>query len=289
MNVVGASVSGNSLTKTGSVTAWDAGGSSTNVIRDGYGYVEFTMPDLSHRVIAGLGTGDASVDYPDVEYGIYPVAGQIHVYEAGIYRGQFGSYVAGDRLRVEVDYGVIRYRVNGTVFYTSAVPPRYPLRADVSLFEPGTTINDVRIGHIAWTHEAGVAVAGSTLIKTGAAGWTSGAISASVIEGADGAMEFTATETNTTRVAGLSNGDSSESWDDIDFGIEVRDDATIEVVEAGTSRGTFGATAPAIASASRSATASSRITATEARSTRAPGRRPIPCVSTRRCTARTPH
>ena len=241
MNVVGASVSGNSLTKTGSVTAWDAGGSSTNVIRDGYGYVEFTMPDLSHRVIAGLGTGDASVDYPDVEYGIYPVAGQIHVYEAGIYRGQFGSYVAGDRLRVEVDYGVIRYRVNGTVFYTSAVPPRYPLRADVSLFEPGTTINDVRIGHIAWTHEAGVAVAGSTLIKTGAAGWTSGAISASVIEGADGAMEFTATETNTTRVAGLSNGDSSESWDDIDFGIEVRDDATIEVVEAGTSRGTFGA------------------------------------------------
>src|SRR5882672_7403210 len=65
-NVVGASVSGNSLTKTGTATAWDSGASSTNVIRDGYGYVEFTMPDLSHRVMAGLGNADSSVDYTDV-------------------------------------------------------------------------------------------------------------------------------------------------------------------------------------------------------------------------------
>jgi alpha-tubulin suppressor-like RCC1 family protein len=240
-NVVGASVSANSLTKTGTATTWDTGASSTNVIRDGYGYVEFTVPDLSHRVMAGLGNIDASVDYTDVDYGIHPAAGNFHVYEAGVYRGQFGSYSAGDRFRVEVQYGVVRYRRNGAVFYTSTVPPKYPLRADVSLFEPGTTISDVRIGHIAWAHEVGVAIAGSSLSKTGAAGWTSGAISANTIEGADGAMEFTATETNKTRVAGLSNGDSSQSWNDIDFGIEVRDDATTEVVEAGTSRGTFGA------------------------------------------------
>lgn len=240
MNVVGASVSGNSLTKTGSVTSWDTGASSTNVIRDGYGYVEFTMPDLTHRVMAGLGNGDSGVNYTDVDYGIHPAEGIFHVYEAGVYRGQYGSYVAGDRFRVEVQHGVVRYRHNGVVFYTSTVAPKYPLRADISLFEPGTTINNVRIGHVAWAQEVGVAIAGSSLTKTGAAGWTSGAISANTIEGGDGAMEFTATETNKTRVAGLSNGDSSQSWNDIDFGIEVRDDATIEVVEAGASRGTFG-------------------------------------------------
>jgi alpha-tubulin suppressor-like RCC1 family protein len=243
-NVVGASASGNTLTKTGGATAWDSGASSTNVIRDGYGYVEFTMPDLSHRVMAGLGNADSGVDYTDVDYGIHPAQGYFHVYEAGVYRGQFGAYSAGDRFRVEVQYGVVRYRRNGVVFYTSTVAPMYPLRADVSLFEPGTTISDVRIGNIAWAHEVGVAIAGSSLSKTGAAGWTSGAISANTIEAADGAMEFTATEANTTRVAGLSTGDSSQSWVDVDFGIEIHDDATIEVVEAGTSRGTFGAYDP---------------------------------------------
>ena len=34
-NVVGASVSGNTLTKTGGAIAWDPGAASTNVIRDG--------------------------------------------------------------------------------------------------------------------------------------------------------------------------------------------------------------------------------------------------------------
>jgi hypothetical protein len=34
-NLVGTSASGNTLTKTGGATAWDAGAASTNVIRDG--------------------------------------------------------------------------------------------------------------------------------------------------------------------------------------------------------------------------------------------------------------
>ena len=278
-NVVGASVSGNSLTKTGTVTTWDTGASSTNVIRDGYAYVEFTMPDLSHRVMAGLGNADSGVDYTDVDYGIHPAAGYFHVFEAGAYRGQFGSYAAGDRFRVEVQYGVVRYRHNGAVFYTSTVPPKYPLRADVSLYEPGTTISDVRVGNIAWANEAAVAVAGSSLRKTGAAGWTSGAISANTIEGADGAMEFIATETNTTRVAGLSTGDSTQSsWS----ATTRRSKSWRRARRAEPS----APTVPAIGSGSKSVTALSGITATEACSTRARSRRSIPCVSTPPSTAR---
>src|SRR5262249_55761446 len=126
------------------------------------------------------------------------------------------------------------------LFYTSAATPRYPLRVDSSLYEPGASIADVRVGNTVWSNDVGVTVSGSTLTKSGTTGWTSGAVSANAIEAGDGAMEFTATETNTTRVAGLSNGDSSQSWDDIDFGIETRDDGVVEVVEGGVSRGTFG-------------------------------------------------
>lgn len=241
-NVVGASVSGNTLTKTGTATAWDAGAASTNVIRDGYGYVDFTMTDTTRRVMAGLSLGNAGTDYSDVDYAFHTAGGNLYVFEGGVNRGQFGSYSAGSRFRIEVRHGVVRYFKSGTLLYTSTVPPKgYPLRVDAELYEPGVSITDVRVGNIAWSNEAGVSISGSSLAKTGAAGWTSGAASANTIESGDGAMEFTTTEINATRVAGLSNGDSSQSWQDVDFGIEVRDDAVVEVVEAGTSRGTFGA------------------------------------------------
>src|SRR5216683_105905 len=241
-NAVGVSVSGNSLTKTGGATAWDAGAASVQTIRDGYGYVECTTTETTTHRMCGLSNGDSSQDYTDIDFAILAQgAGALMIFEGGSYWGTFGSYAAGDRLRVEVRHGVVRYLKNGVAFYTSSQAPRYPLRVDTSFYDTGSTVTDVRIGGLTWSNDVGVSIAGSSLSKTGTAGWTSGAVSANAIEGADGAMEFTATETNTTRAAGLSNGDSSQSWNDIDFGIEVRDDATIEVVEAGTSRGTFGA------------------------------------------------
>jgi RHS repeat-associated protein len=211
-NVVGASASGNTITKTTSADAYDAGGASVNVIRDGSGYVEFSAIETNTYRMAGLGHGDADQGSGDVDFGILLGANQdMYVFEGGNYRGYFGTYAAGDRFRVEVQYGVIRYRKNGVVFLASgSPPPTYPLRVDVSLRSPGSTIGDARIGNLAWANEVGVTVSGSSLNKAGAAGWTSGAISANSIEAADGAMEFTATETNTTRAAGLSRGDTNQ-------------------------------------------------------------------------------
>lgn len=240
-NAVGVSASGGSLTKTGA-TGWNAGAVSVQTIRDGYGYVEFTTTETTTYRFCGLNNLDSSLHYDDIDFAIHAqLGGALIIYEAGTYRGNFGTYTTGDRLRVEVWHGVVRYRKNGTVFYTSSQAPRYPLRVDTSFYDTGSTVTDVRIGGVTWSNDVGVSISGSSLSKTGAGGWTSGAVSANAIEGGDGAMEFTATETNTMRVAGLSSGDSSQSWNDIDFGIEVRDDATIEVVEAGASRGTFGA------------------------------------------------
>jgi len=240
-NVVGASASGGTLTKTTGSSAWDAGAASANLIRDGYGYVEFTKTETSGRVMVGLSNGDSGLAYEDVDYGIHSDAlGNVLIVEGGTYRGQFGTYVAGDRFRVEIRYGVVRYFRNGQLLYTSGVAPKYPLRVDAELYDPGVAVTDVRVGSSTWTHDVGVRVSGSSLIKTAAVGWNSGAISANTLEAGDGAMEFTATEVNTTRVAGLSDGDVNQGWEDIAFGIKVRDDATIEVVESGTSRGTFG-------------------------------------------------
>jgi alpha-tubulin suppressor-like RCC1 family protein len=241
-NVVNSSVSGNTLTKTGSVSWWDAGAASTNVIRDGYGYVEFTKTDTTGRVLLGFSLGDANANWDDLDYSIHPSNdGHVYVYEAGVLRATFGAYAAGDRFRVEVLHGVVRYRKNGTLLYTSTATPKYPLRVDCSIYTPGAAITDARMGNLAWANEVGVTVGGSSLAKTGATGWTSGAVSGDAVEAADGAMEFSATETNTTRAAGLGNADTNQDLADLEFGIKVRDDGIVEVVEGGTSRGTFGA------------------------------------------------
>src|SRR5438094_866384 len=58
-NIVGASASGNTLTKTATTTAWDSGASSLQVIRDGYGYVEWTATETTTYRIAGLSHGQS--------------------------------------------------------------------------------------------------------------------------------------------------------------------------------------------------------------------------------------
>jgi hypothetical protein len=51
--------------------------------------------------------------------------------------------VAGDIFRVEIVGGVVKYKQNGVVIYTSTVAPTYPLRVDTSLYTPNSTINNV--------------------------------------------------------------------------------------------------------------------------------------------------
>ena len=66
----------------------------------------------------------------------------------------------------------------------------------------------------------GVTVAGNSLTKTAATAWgNAGAVSTSQIASGDGYVEFTASETSTYRMLGLSNGNANASYDDIDFAL----------------------------------------------------------------------
>lgn len=241
-NAVNVSISGGSLTKTNSGSTWTSGASSANVIRDGYGFMEFTAPNTSTYRIAGLSYGDTNQDYTDIDYAIMIRSdASVAVYEGGTSRGNFGSYTTNDVFRVEVRYGVVRYLKNGSLFYTSGVAARYPLRVDASIRDLNGVISNVFIGNLVWTGGSGVSVSGETLTKTGSAGWNAGAVSTNTIESGDGFAEFTATETTTSRIAGLANGDTDLTDTDIEFGIELRSDGYAEIFESGTSKGTVGA------------------------------------------------
>ncbi len=241
INAVGVATPGNSLTKTNASSAWNSGADSAQVLRDGYGFVEFTATETNTARMAGLGVADSNQDYTDLDWGVLLRSdSSLAIYESGVYRGEFGSYAAGDRFRVEVRYGVVRYYRNGALFFTSPVTVRYPTRVDTSLFTPGATLSDVRVGNFVWTDGTGVRISGESLVKTGAAGWNAGAVSTNTIESGDGYLEFTASETNTQRVGGLGNLVTGVAVADIQFGVLLNSDGTVEVVEGGASRGVFG-------------------------------------------------
>src|SRR5258706_5350478 len=67
-NMVGVSASSGSLTKTASTNSYDAGAVSSQVLRDGYGYVEFTITALSKEGICGLSNGDTNQNYTDLDF-----------------------------------------------------------------------------------------------------------------------------------------------------------------------------------------------------------------------------
>ncbi len=128
-------------------SGWNAGAISTQTL-SGDGYVEFEVSDTVSYLMFGLGSGDTDQGYGDIEYAIYTYAatGDLLLFENGSYRGTVGPYVIGDRLRVAVEGGVVKYRHNGALLYSSAVTPTYPLNVDTSVYSAGASITAAKIG-----------------------------------------------------------------------------------------------------------------------------------------------
>jgi hypothetical protein len=147
IHLVNASASGATLQKTAGCNGCpDAGATSSQVIDGPDGHVEF-MAVLGGRILMGLGTTQSpSTDPAEIDYGfsLWPDGGW-DIRERGLYRGE-GRFGDGDRFRVAVENGIVRYYHNGAAVYTSTVVPAAPLVADVTLYSAGATIADATMG-----------------------------------------------------------------------------------------------------------------------------------------------
>jgi hypothetical protein len=250
-NVKLATTIANSITRRTGL-GWYAGASSVQEIPFGDGYVEFSTVEANRSKMAGLSRGDSHVDWTDIDYAIYMAdGGFLQIYEGGIYRGDFGSYVPGDVFRVEVSDGQVRYRQNGIVFHSSNVPPMYPLVLDTSLFHAGATLMNARVescvpGNVTcmppetWKN-VGLASAGwNWLTRRPGTDWSAGASSVEEIAAGDGYIEFSTAETNKSKMGGLSHGDDHRDWTDIDYAIFMAEGGFLQIYEGGAFRGDFG-------------------------------------------------
>lgn|GEM_PF-1960254 len=250
-NISGVTASGSSIFKSIPSYYWDAGAVSTRSISSGNGYVEITPDNAGTYRMFGLSNGDSGPVFTDIDFALSLGEGSLAVYENGIYRGQVGTYAAGDRLRVAVESSVVKYYKNETtLLYTSTVAPTYPLLLDTSISTGWGNVTNAKIAGdslqgpvtqpVVWANLSGCTPSGNNLYKSNQSYfWDAGAVSSKAIASGDGYVEMTPDNAGTYRMFGLGNGDSSPVFTDIEFALALGE-GSLAVYESGEFRGQVG-------------------------------------------------
>ena len=143
--LVNATASGSELRKTGGCSGCpDAGAASVQTIRSGDGEMSVVASDTQALRVIGLGSGNAGTSAEEILFGLRLQNGRVEVREKGAYKSE-RAVAAGDVLRITVRAGTVSYSVNGSVFYTSAASPVYPLLVDTSLFDLGAAVTSATL------------------------------------------------------------------------------------------------------------------------------------------------
>ena len=143
-NVVNATVTGNSLQKSGGCDGCQDAGAVSQQQISGNGYLQFTASETNTNRAAGLAPLGAAETLASMPFAIHLQAGDAEVREYGVYQADV-PFVSGDVFRIAVQAGVVSYYKNGTLFYTSTQTPSFPLEADVVLLNLGSTISNAVI------------------------------------------------------------------------------------------------------------------------------------------------
>jgi len=146
INVVNAVATGSSIKKTAGCNGCaDAGGASAQAIQ-GTGSLELTASETTSQRFIGFGTGTTGQQATGIRFAFNLRPGGIaDIREHTTYRATT-RFVPGDVLRISVDNGVVTYRKNGALIYTSKLSvPAQPMRALASLYTKSSTVTQVTI------------------------------------------------------------------------------------------------------------------------------------------------
>jgi Bacterial Ig domain len=146
INLVNAVATGSSIKKTAGCNGCaDSGGASQQTIQ-GKGSLELTASETTSLRFIGLGTATTGQQATGIRFAFNLRPGGIaEIREHATYRADT-RFVTGDVLRISVDNGVVTYRKNGALIYTSKLSvPTQPMRALASLYTKPSTVTQVTI------------------------------------------------------------------------------------------------------------------------------------------------
>ncbi len=122
----------------------------------------------------GLNTDPTTdANYTSLDYAFYANAdGTLSIVENGNFLSGFGTYSTADVFTVTYDGSAIHYLKNGVELRQVATAGGQTFYFDSSLYSTGFTLNSVQTGGAALiAGSTNIAVNGSTITKTGSAGW----------------------------------------------------------------------------------------------------------------------
>jgi RHS repeat-associated protein len=143
-------VTGSSLSKSVATNAWDAGANSSKAIVSGDGYVEMTVTETNKDRFFGLSDSETTVTYEDVDFAVRPYSnGVVYCYEPGTNGAFCGYYSPGDKLRIAIEGGAVKYYLisgsTSSLVYTATHAPAYPMAADAAIYSSGGTVTNAVI------------------------------------------------------------------------------------------------------------------------------------------------
>jgi len=146
-NLANVTVRGDTVQKTGGCQGCDdATAMSRQVIRSGDGYVEFTVGEPYTFWMAGLSQSDGNAHFNNIDYAFRFNGNDFaDVMENGQYQGGDTDYAPGDRFRIAVVGGRVRYMKNGDVLLESRRASRYPLVFETAFGTIGASLRNARM------------------------------------------------------------------------------------------------------------------------------------------------
>jgi EF hand len=146
-NIANVTVRGDTVQKTGGCQGCDdATAMSRQMIRSGDGYVEFTVGEPYTFWMAGLSQSDGNSHFNNIDFAFrFNGNDTADIMENGRYRGGDTDYAPGDRFRIAVVGGRVRYMKNGSVLLESRQAPRFPLVFETAFGTVGASLRNARI------------------------------------------------------------------------------------------------------------------------------------------------
>jgi hypothetical protein len=241
-SLINAKLSADKLTGYAANT-WGGGAASVQILPAGQdGWVETVLENVSESRMFGFSDSNIDANYNTIDYAAYLAGSKFYVYEGGVNRGMFGDLKIGDVVRVQRISGIVYYKINGIVVYQSGVASTPALLADVSLHNTSSitsvttsfSIDENSTNALRWMYSNGSSISGTTITKTASSTWNNGGFAGTLnaLNG-PGWMEFTATETNTHRMVGLSAVTPLTAYSQLDYCFYLRGEGTYDIRDGG--------------------------------------------------------
>ncbi|NEN24749.1 T9SS type A sorting domain-containing protein [Cryomorpha ignava] len=138
---------GTTVIKTDNKAKWDAGAFSTAGILNN-GYAETVISQTNKTRIFGVSptNKENKNKIDDLEYAIVLRDwGGGEIRESGSYKASIGNYYIGDKFKIAIEDGILRYYKNTILLYESTAAPIIPQYVDLAFEQKNAEISDVKI------------------------------------------------------------------------------------------------------------------------------------------------